>query len=177
MKNLEKGVFNATQSSKINIDSIQGIRKLIEELKKGQNTKKAKLLAHDGSGMEFSFDANEISEWKILIDNKLVELRNELGNTSDNIMDKMFEKDDSFRKKMKEYDNKLILLRNDYNSMQDDVGSMDEASKDKMDRIENKVRRRLKLLNRICSFPHYSRLYINSIYTQFFVNVFVCLKY
>ena len=147
MKNLEKGVFNATQASKINIDSIQGIRKIIEELKRGQNTEKGKQLAHDGSGMEFSLDANEISEWKILIDNKLVELRNELENTSDNIMDKMFEKDDSFRKKMKEYDNKLILLRNDYNSMQDDIGSMEEDSKDKMDRTENKVSRRLKLLN------------------------------
>ena len=93
--------------------------------------------------MEFTLDANEVSEWKILIDNKLLELRNELENTSDNIMDKMFEKDDSFRKKMKEYDNKLILLRNDYNLMQDDVGLMDEASKDKMDRIENKVGQRL----------------------------------
>ena len=147
MKNLNKTVFNAIQASKINIDSIQGIRKVIEELKKGQNTEKSKQLAHDGSGMEFSFDANEISEWKILIDNKLVELRNELENTSDNIMDKMFEKDDSFRKKMKEYDNKLILLRNDYNSMQDDIGSMEEDSKDKMDRTENKVGRRLNLLN------------------------------
>ena len=152
MKNLEKGVFNATQASKINIDSIQGIRKIIEELKRGQNTEKGKQLAHDGSGMEFSLDANEISEWKILINKKLVELRNELENTSDNIMDKMFEKDDSFRKKMKEYDNKLILLRNDYNLMQDDVGLMDEASKDKIDRIENKVSRILKLLNGICSF-------------------------
>ena len=94
MKNLNKTVFNAIQASKINIDSIQGIRKVIEELKKGQNTEKSKQLAHDGSGMELSFDANEISEWKILIDNKLVELRNELENTSDNIMDKMFEKDD-----------------------------------------------------------------------------------
>merc|ERR1719273_837781 len=74
MKNLNKTVFNAIQASKINIDSIQGIRKVIEELKKGQNTEKGKQLAHDGSGMEFSFDANEISEWKILIDNKLVEL-------------------------------------------------------------------------------------------------------
>ena len=147
MKNLNKTVFNAIQASKINIDSIQGIRKIIEELKKGQNTKKGKQLAQDGSDMEFSFDANEISEWKILIDNKLVELRNELENTSDNIMDKMFEKDDSFRKKMKEYDNKLILLRNDYNSMQDDIGSMEEDSKDKMDRTENKVGRRLNLLN------------------------------
>ena len=149
MRNLEKEVFNATQSSKINIDSIQSIRKIIEELKKGQNTKKGKQLAHDGSGMEFSFDANEISEWKRLVDNKVLDLRNELENTSDNIMDKMFEKDDSFRKKMKEYDNKLILLRDDYNSMQDDIGSMDEASKDKMDRIENKVGRRFKkLLNK-----------------------------
>ena len=159
MKNLEKGVFNATQASKINIDSIQGIRKIIEELKRGQNTEKGKQLAHDGSGMEFSFDANEISEWKILIDNKLVELRNELENTSDNIMDKMFEKDDSFRKKMKEYDNKLIVLRNDYNLMQDDVGLMDEASKDKIDRIENKVSRILKLLNGICSFFHHGNPY------------------
>ena len=147
MKNLEKGVFNATQASKINIDSIQGIRKIIEELKRGQNTEKGKQLAHDGSGMEFSLDANEISEWKILINKKLVELRNELENTSDNIMDKMFEKDDSFRKKMKEYDNKLILLRNDYILMQDDIGLMEEASKDEMDKIENKVGRRLKLLN------------------------------
>ena len=147
MKNLNKTVFNAIQASKINIDSIQGIRKVIEELKKGQNTEKVKQLAHDGSGMEFSFDANEISEWKRLIDNKLLELRNEMENTSDNIMDKMFEKDDSFRKKMKEYDNKLILLRNDYNSMQDDIGSMEEDSKDKMDRTENKVGRRLNLLN------------------------------
>ena len=154
MKNLEKGVFNATQASKINIDSIQGIRKIIEELKRGQNTEKGKQLAHDGSGMEFSLDANEISEWKILINKKLVELRNELENTSDNIMDKMFEKDDSFRKKMKEYDNKLILLRDDYNSMQDNIGLMDKASKVKMDRTENKVGRRLKLLNGISSFLH-----------------------
>ena len=147
MKNLNKTAFNAIQASKINIDSIQGIRKVIEELKKGQNTEKGKQLAQDGSGMEFSFDANEISEWKRLIDNKLLELRNEMENTSDNIMDKMFEKDDSFRKKMKEYDNKLILLRNDYNLMQDDIGLMEEASKDEMDKIENKVCRRLKLLN------------------------------
>ena len=147
MKNLNKTVFNAIQASKNNIDSIQGIRKVIEELKKGQNTKKRTQLAQDGSGMEFSFDVNEISEWKRLTDNKLLELRNELENTSDNIMDKMFEKDDSFRKKMKEYDNKLILLRNDYNLMQDDIGLMEEASKDEMDKIENKVGRRLKLLN------------------------------
>ena len=89
---------------------------------------------------ELGFDVKVFGEWQSLTDQKISDLRNELGNTTDNIMDKMFEKDNNVGKKMKEYDNKILNIRNEYNGAEEKILSLDQNLKDAMTKTEDQVR-------------------------------------
>ena len=125
---------------KLDHDSIKNLEEEVQELNKVLTSAHDELQVHGNNVTELVFDTNAIGEWQTLTDNKITGLRNELENTADNIMDKMFEKDDSIGKKMKEYDSKILSFQNDYNKLQADITMMDRAAKDTKRITDDKVR-------------------------------------
>ena len=56
----------------------------------------------------FGIDSQVFGEFQTLTNQKITNLWNELGNTTDTIMDQMFENYDKVGNKMKEYDNMIL---------------------------------------------------------------------
>ena len=139
MKKLEQNLFNTTMSVRTNIDSIQKLEAAVEELNNGLKLADDKLQVQRNNVTNLAFDATAIGQWQALTDNSILGLRNELENTTDNIMDKMFEKDASVGKTLKEYDNKLLVLKNEYNTLQTDMLIIDQAAKDATSKTEDQV--------------------------------------
>ena len=141
MKRLNDTIYNTTMiKQKLDHDSIKNLEEEVQELNKVLTSAHDELQVHGNNVTELVFDTNAIGEWQTLTDNKITGLRNELENTADNIMDKMFEKDDSIGKKMKEYDSKILSFQNDYNKLQADITMMDRAAKDTKRITDDKVR-------------------------------------
>jgi uncharacterized coiled-coil DUF342 family protein len=140
MKRLNDTIYNTTMiKQKLDHDSIKNLEEEVQELNKVLTLAHDELQAHGNNVTDLVFDTNAIGEWQTLTDNKITGLRNELENTADSIMDKMFEKDESIGKKMKEYDTKILSLQNDYNKLQADITMTDRDAKNAKLNTEDKV--------------------------------------
>ena len=142
MKKLEQTLFNTTVSVGTQNDSIQKLEADVKELTKAlklATTVRRELQVQLNNVTKLTFDATAIGEWQALTNNHILELRNEMENTTDSIMDKMFEKDDSVGQKLREYDIKLLALHNEYNTLQTDMLIIDQASKEATSKAQDEV--------------------------------------
>ena len=140
MKKLNQTIFIATTDARTNSDSIQKIQDATESLKNRLEIVNSKLKENNGNSTKVALDTNAFGEWQVLMDQKVVGLRNELENTTNSIMDKMFEKDNSIGKKMRSYDNKILNVQNEYIQLQSDIQMIDQASKTARSKFEDQVR-------------------------------------
>ena len=140
MKKLNQTIFIATTDARTNSDSIQKIQDATESLKNRLEIVNSKLKENNGNSTKVALDTNAFGEWQVLMDQKVVGLRNELENTTNSIMDKMFEKDNSIGKKMRSYDNKILNVQNEYIQLQSDIQMIDQASKTARSNFEDQVR-------------------------------------
>ena len=139
MKRLHDHINTTTAATGVNYAYFTKLEGDVNDVQNALKEANEGIKTHRNNKKEFGIDAKVLGEWQSLTNQKISDLWNELGNTTDNIMDKMFEKDDVIGKKMKEYDNKILNIRNEYNTLEAEILSLDQASKDAMTKTEEQV--------------------------------------
>ena len=139
MKMLQNQVNATSTTTGANYGAVKNLENDLSGVKNSFNKFRENMGSRKYNGEELGFDVKVFGEWQSLTDQKISDLRNELGNTTDNIMDKMFEKDNDVGKKMKEYDSKILNIRNEYNEAEEKILSMDQNLKDAMTKTEDQV--------------------------------------
>ena len=140
MKRLQNQVNTTSTTTGANYGALKNLENDMSGVKNSFNKFKENIGARKNNAETLGFDVKVFGEWQSLTDQKISDLRNELGNTTDNIMDKMFEKDNNVGKKMKEYDNKILNIRNEYNGAEEKILSLDQDLKEAMTKTEDQVR-------------------------------------
>ena len=139
MKRLQDQVNTTSTTTGANYGAVKNLENDLSGVKNSFNKFRENMGSRKYNGEELGFDVKVFGEWQSLTDQKISDLRNELGNTTDNIMDKMFEKDDNVGNKMKEYDNKILNMRKEYNAAEAKMSSLSHKLEEAMTKTEDQV--------------------------------------
>ena len=133
-------VLNSTATATgENYASLKKLEKDLSEVKNALKEANEVKGARYNKEESFGIDSQVFGEFQTLTNQKITNLWNELGNTTDTIMDQMFENYDKVGNKMKEYDNKILNTRNEYNTIEGKISTLNQALNEAMTKTEDQV--------------------------------------